>query len=256
MRFWPRGLAIGGRHRRGFVAALLVVNQFAVASGLPLPVSAAMNAAVKKDLSKPFPCMNRACGCLNADQCWHSCCCFTMREKLAWAAENGVEPPEFVREAAAREALADASNAGHEPEGCCEERHCCCCSEAHESHNGRQVCQVSGGQDFDRQICGTHGSIPAALTAPAKPSNAPARQPAGKSVILLMALGCQGQNLFSLLAQALPFVRRPMVRYEALPIGTVSLRTGSFTSYREPPVVPPPERQIAARLICSVIELG
>lgn len=59
-----------------------------------------------KDLSKPFPCMHRACGCRSAEQCWRGCCCFSNRQKLAWARENKVTPPDYVAAAAARESEA------------------------------------------------------------------------------------------------------------------------------------------------------
>jgi hypothetical protein len=251
MRFWPRGLGIGGRYGRAFVAALLV-NQFAVASGLPFPTP---DSAIKKDLSKPFPCMNRPCGCQNADQCWHECCCFTMREKLAWAEANGVTPPDFVREAAAREALADASNAGHEHGVLCQEKHCCCCRcKASQSGDDSKECDK---QTCDKQLCDKHAAVAAASVPPAQPSNEPVRdQDGSKSIVLLMALGCRGQSSFSLLALALPFVRRPTISFVALPIGTVFVRTELFTSHSEAPTVPPPERLLAALLGCSVIERG
>jgi len=49
-----------------------------------------------KDLSRAFPCMYSRCGCQNADQCWRSCCCHTVSERLAWARAHGVAPPEYV----------------------------------------------------------------------------------------------------------------------------------------------------------------
>jgi len=78
------------------VAAL--VAYLAATLGVPLP------SASVKDLSKPFPCMHRLCGCMDAAHCWKGCCCFTDREKLVWAAAHGVEPPASVV-ASARKAL-------------------------------------------------------------------------------------------------------------------------------------------------------
>lgn len=46
----------------------------------------------------PFPCQHHACGCASAAQCWKSCCCFTKEQKLAWAAANKVEVPEYLQE--------------------------------------------------------------------------------------------------------------------------------------------------------------
>lgn len=53
-------------------------------------------AGAGKDLSRPFPCMHGACGCGNADQCWKSCCCHTLEERLAWARRHRVRPPQYV----------------------------------------------------------------------------------------------------------------------------------------------------------------
>jgi hypothetical protein len=55
-----------------------------VISGLPLPLGGvapgSMDTAVSKrlaakDRSTPFPCMNRPCGCVSAEQCRKKCCC-------------------------------------------------------------------------------------------------------------------------------------------------------------------------------------
>jgi hypothetical protein len=95
--------------------------------GVPLP-----HFRLAKDRSKPFPCQDHACGCASAEQCWRSCCCFTNQQKLAWAADHDVQPPEYVYVAAARELSAAPVSAccqqtrkvccGHD-EACCEEHH-------------------------------------------------------------------------------------------------------------------------------------
>jgi hypothetical protein len=61
--------------------------------GLPVPVR------VKKDKSRPFPCMDRACGCHSAETCWKSCCCHSKTERIAWAKRYGVEIPRELNEA-------------------------------------------------------------------------------------------------------------------------------------------------------------
>lgn len=43
------------------------------------------------------PCEDHLCGCTNAHECWAACCCFTTSQRLAWAIENGVEPPHASR---------------------------------------------------------------------------------------------------------------------------------------------------------------
>jgi prepilin-type N-terminal cleavage/methylation domain-containing protein len=75
---------------RPLAALLALIGFLAGTFGIPVPrfsPSAAAN-------SGPFPCQAHRCGCASADQCWQSCCCFTNREKLAWAAINRVTPPD------------------------------------------------------------------------------------------------------------------------------------------------------------------
>lgn len=75
--------------RAGLVAAAalaLVVGTV----GVPLPTGR------PKDRSIAFPCMDRACGCHDAADCKAHCCCFSSDEKLAWAAEHGVDAEPFV----------------------------------------------------------------------------------------------------------------------------------------------------------------
>jgi len=217
---WPFRPAKRGRRGRALVAALLVANQFIVTSGWPLPVSAATQ---KKDLSKPFPCMNSACGCSNADQCWHGCCCFSMREKLAWAKAHGVEPPDFVREAAAEEERADAKNTTLHAALCGKKCCCCCCK------------QSSLRSDSPVQPKQTDESVP----------------PGGKSIILLMAMQCHGQSVLSILAQALPAIVPAVSKYDFLPIGNVAAIEPALRSVNISPAVPPPKIFSTARLSCA-----
>lgn len=79
---------------RDVIVVLTLVSHLMITLGFPLPAPSRKS----KDASQPFPCQSRPCGCLTADQCWKGdCCCFTIEEKLAWAEENGVEPPDHVR---------------------------------------------------------------------------------------------------------------------------------------------------------------
>jgi len=67
---------------------------------LPNPPGSQIENAVSllrsKDCSEPFPCQNCRCGCSSAEQCWTSCCCYSLRERIAWAKKNKVTPPAFV----------------------------------------------------------------------------------------------------------------------------------------------------------------
>jgi hypothetical protein len=73
-----------------------------------------------KDLSQPFPCMHRHCGCRTAEQCWRGCCCFTNQQKVAWAQARDVAPPEYVVTAAKQETsrVAKASCCSTKKSGC------------------------------------------------------------------------------------------------------------------------------------------
>lgn len=70
---------------------------------LPIPISLRPSDGVEKDLSQPFPCQNRPCGCRSAEQCWKKCCCFTNSQKVAWAKANGVDLPDYFLAAAKKE---------------------------------------------------------------------------------------------------------------------------------------------------------
>ena len=48
------------------------------------------------DSTAPFPCQHHACGCQTGEQCWKNCCCFTNAQKMVWAKNNCVKPPEDV----------------------------------------------------------------------------------------------------------------------------------------------------------------
>jgi len=80
---------------RGVIAALTLVGHLFAVIGLPLP--AVRSSPVSID-TVVYPCENRGCGCVSAEDCWKGdCCWFTLEEKLAWADERGIEPPEHVR---------------------------------------------------------------------------------------------------------------------------------------------------------------
>jgi hypothetical protein len=67
---------------------LALIGYLTAAIGLPVP-----EAGHYKPGAVSFPCQNHACGCLTAEQCWQSCCCFNHEEKMAWAEAHQVQPP-------------------------------------------------------------------------------------------------------------------------------------------------------------------
>jgi hypothetical protein len=73
--------------RRPFVAAALLSYLFA-SGGLPVPSTTG-----GKDQRHAFICQDHACGCVSAEQCWNACCCFSLDERIAWAAQHNAPPP-------------------------------------------------------------------------------------------------------------------------------------------------------------------
>jgi hypothetical protein len=81
---------------RSIVSWMLVCAQLAGSVGFP---SFHSNG---KDKSRPYPCMDRPCGCASYDECWAGdCCCFTLTEKIAWAKANAIVPPQKALDRAA-----------------------------------------------------------------------------------------------------------------------------------------------------------
>jgi hypothetical protein len=119
---------------------MLATMYLITAAGIPLPAG---NLARKS--GEFFPCSESACGCASAEKCWRSCCCHTLAERIAWAREHGVRPPEFAI-AVARRARIDlawlieptgaaskrlsASCCAHQLQGnahaCCHAKKACC----------------------------------------------------------------------------------------------------------------------------------
>jgi len=129
------------RTGRRSLPLLALLGFLAGTIGVPLPQLARPG----KDRTQPYPCMDHVCGCASAEQCWHSCCCFTNREKLAWAAEHGVTPPAFVLAAAAREKPKVAAGGCCAPKGavaaCCQHESSSC---DHDEHHGDTTAEASG----------------------------------------------------------------------------------------------------------------
>ena len=85
------------------MAAGLAGLYLVACGGLPVP-------APRKPAGVPFPCAGRQCGCATADACWAgACCCFSAREKMAWADARRLTPPAHFFRAVERE-RADAAD--------------------------------------------------------------------------------------------------------------------------------------------------
>jgi hypothetical protein len=148
------------RHR--VTVAVVLLAQIVAATGVPLPIVAKPT----KDRSTPYPCMDNPCGCSSAEECWRSCHCYTARQRLEWAEDHGIEPPSYLREAAAREPV-ERSIVGDCPHCKSKKSTKSCCTDActptpagQESPRDIKLVFVLG---IKAQSCGGHG-VAALLT--------------------------------------------------------------------------------------------
>ncbi|HEV2969476.1 MAG TPA: hypothetical protein VGY55_05750 [Pirellulales bacterium] len=195
----------------------------AVALGFSFPLPRMAFEAVQKDKSQPFPCMNSPCGCKDAEQCWRHCCCHTLAERLEWARENHVQPPDYVLAEAKAQGIDWRAGpqrdccADHD---CCAEHDttCCCCHDRAtktENHDSDADHETDGSHDQDR-------------------SSAP-------GVVLIKALECQGiaSNWSAAIVSLAP---PPAVRWTAVwnPTGQIINPRDCVSSFSAQPPTPPP----------------
>lgn len=208
----------------GFALVLAICTSF-----FPLPIG--RGAPSVKDASQPFPCQNRPCGCANAEQCWTSCCCFTDEQKLAWAENTGVTPPDFVVKNAEAEASAKAANSQNRgkktlphciPESelpisdrCCAPRRPTCCSKNEPGESSSDAREHS----------------PAVVESEEDQKTSP--------IIGIEMLKCRGQGLFW---NALPWAVIPTLyglEWNPLIASTPSRSRTWISLERDPPEPPP-----------------
>jgi hypothetical protein len=159
-----------------------------------------------------FPCEGGHCGCATAQQCWRSCCCHTLEERIAWAKRHGVRPPvELV---------------------------------AHTISGDRTLTAVGTRRDATT-CCARHGahSRTKSQSVDTESSSLEVSRPATGWVIMVEAQRCRGNSspnpeaAFSILGMP-PTVTRPE-GFER--VGNVSPgKPGCYSSCSLPPPTPPP----------------
>jgi hypothetical protein len=199
-----------------------------LALGIPIPIPAVKTSA------GPFPCMNHRCGCQSAEECWRNCCCMTLEERLIWARENHVRPPDY--------ALAEARAAGIQwamnwPSGDNQQNSReIACAEPQQAHSTCQElpgkCHCCGPKVNACPCCACEHSTDQKLTCEERHSN---------SVILIEALKCHGvgEN-WQGLAISLPPPQAVQFNFVGGPVGSTNLTSPQFSSVSFPPDVPPP----------------
>jgi hypothetical protein len=204
--------------RRWLCAGLLIVFG-ATAAGIPLPIG-------KPILSKSnelFPCAGSSCGCRTAHQCWHSCCCTTLAERLAWAKRHGVRPPAFaIAEArAAGIGMAWLKTGGPAATSCAASS----CCQAKQATSTRSCCKRSDESGVARSCC--------------QPRE---KAPQGTTVIGWRALKCDGKSIHWLCAVPTSINLQAGFLFDAAPIAWLCpMPPAAYHATAESPAVPPPE---------------
>jgi hypothetical protein len=179
---------------------LAILGYTLVASGLPLPLgsislgvvapaapdSPAAKRLAGKDRSRPFPCMDKPCGCATAEQCFTNCCCNTPAETLAWAKAHRVEPA-VLAALAQRVASSSPLAAKATKSSCCSTK----APAAEESCCTSRQSAIAGIEDND--LCSMDASLVATPSTTEKvlPADEPA-EPQSRSVTLRAMLACGG----------------------------------------------------------------
>lgn len=218
-----------GQHLTQRLIALAVLAGVCLAL-VPLPIASPPIAG--KDRSKPFPCMDRPCGCASADQCWKGCCCFTNAEKVAWARAHRIELPPFVLAAAKKEAEAVAAakpaKEGSAP-SCCQ-------------GHGKSCCSKESGE------CSHSHDI--AAKAPVTGDDSPQAREKRSNVRWMLGIAaqkCRGEHgTIAGLPVCIPVVPDALTAPPTLAICLSIPRSESFSGETLPPPVPPPRRALCA----------
>lgn len=238
---------LGVRPRDAMVVLTLVSHLF-VTFGFLLP---APPFAKLKDPSRPFPCQNRPCGCLTADECWKGdCCCFTLEEKLAWAEANGIEPPEHVRPLVESRKMRSALP---------EKRPCCSAAQHHDEQQATAPASSCCSLKMDHPTATLSCALPTGCMekrAPECPACAArsskkccdntglAAQPGVRWVVGIFSQKCRGEGpagLFQFPASVLPDPNSQRLAVPE-PVGYVIGVECHVISTSHRPPTPPPRR--------------
>ncbi|MBI3410262.1 MAG: hypothetical protein HY040_18130 [Planctomycetes bacterium] len=204
------------------LVALLTYFNAAVAS--PLPILKERH----KDRSRPFPCQDRPCGCNNAEDFWRGCCCFTPEERLAWAHENAVTPPDFVETPTPAPPEKTTEPSSPTTETCCGTGSCSCCEKS---------------KDKTEPCCSSPAPAPvkknAEPTTPKK-TQAPAKHRTS-ALPGLSALQCLGGAALAIgNGEVLPTTAAPTWQPLWNPAGWLTSSGETASDLSEPPSPPPP----------------
>jgi hypothetical protein len=170
-----------------------------------------------KDRTVPFPCMDKSCGCRNAEHCFKSCCCSSKAERIAWAKEHHVS----------EEYMALAAGAEEKPvatKSCCTNKPTSSCCQPVKKTASCCVKSFKPKQPSEQQP---------------EPSRSKQRPVPGLS--MLEAMKCSGLQVGAFgVPLSLPLSPELPLLLEAPLLGVVAMDTPIFSSPVDTPDGPPP----------------
>ena len=235
-------MARGSSAARAVSWLMLAVYVFVV-SGVPLPFagspaatgSPAAKRLAGKDRSRPFPCMDKPCGCATAEQCFSNCCCNTPAELLAWAKANRVDPATLV-------ALQQRAAAP-----CSSQPAASCCGSVAEAPT---CCSAAAAAPASEDLCAEYRSLAASPSCCEATATAAPQQPAddlphdfvaGPGISLKAMLACGGILAgWSAATTSLPAPAVVRVERSTTCCGRIALADDVGTSIDPSPDAPPP----------------
>lgn len=204
---------------------------------LPLPFAPLAQNANDKDLSEPFPCQNRPCGCQTAAQCWKKCCCFTDTQKVAWAKANNVKVPDFVLAAAKREKDAPLKTSTASSKTTHASKNHSCCDKKSSVATSAACCDKK-----QSVAAGNVQSGDAAEHSEATAQTSCKKSASSKWVMAVYAAECQGQCPFAFCYSCSTIPTRPVLTTTSVAkIETVEIESERLTQLPTRPPLPPPK---------------
>jgi|GEM_PF-1634295 len=131
-----------------------------------------------------YPCQYSRCGCTSAEQCWRSCCCHTLEERVAWARAHGVTPPDFVLKQLKERRLLAVASAPKKP--CCQHHH-------DKNHKNASSQRIAGKEHHDHSHLVTSSSrYSSKYRAQQKTAQDTPPSNASRWILMIDSANCQG----------------------------------------------------------------
>jgi len=180
---------------RRLVWAAMFLSLGLVSFPIPIPVL-----RLSEPDEVPYPCQGGHCGCSSAHQCWTSCCCMSLEQRLEWASSRGIEPPVYAKQMQntnrsvqpVSRMNSKTSQSEHSKRDC--SRPCCRKESQPQAENGKTVTATES-----KPSCCADGSL--AKNNKPQSGSAPSKL---QLLISVKALECQG--LFMELAIHMGFI--------------------------------------------------